>query len=322
MAELNLNARAAELCNRFVDDSEALRIGVRFAACGARLVDCGIQSDGGLEAGRRLAEICLAGLGRVTFVPAPADFPPGPAVMVTTDHPVAGCMASQYAGWQIAREGYFAMGSGPMRAAAAREPLFAKLGIREKPQAAVGILESRKLPTDAICQELAAACSVEAKNLTLLVAPTASTAGSVQVVARSVETALHKLFELGFDLSRVVSGWGVAPLPPVSGDDLVAIGRTNDAVLYGGEVVLWVRGDDASLEAVGPRVPSGASSDHGQAFAAIFERAGRDFYKIDPHLFSPAVVTLANLDTGRSFRFGHTLPRVIHESFDIRQITA
>ena len=322
MAQLILNARAAELCRSFIDDRGLLRIGVENAACGARLIDCGIVDAGGLEAGRRLAEICMAGLGGVRFVPAPAEFPPGPAVMVSTDHPLAACMLSQFAGWQIARDGYFAMGSGPMRIAAAKEPLFVKFGVRENADVAVGILESRKLPTDAICQEIAAACCVEPKNLTLLVAPTASTAGSVQVVARSVETALHKLLELGFDLTRVVSGWGLAPLPPVSGDDLVAIGRTNDAVLYGGEVLLWVRGDDASLEAIGPRIPSGASPDHGQPFAAIFERAGRDFYKIDPHLFSPAVVTLANLDTGRSFRFGHTLPRVIHESFDIRQITA
>jgi methenyltetrahydromethanopterin cyclohydrolase len=152
----------------------------------------------------------------------------------------------------------------------------------------------------------------------LLLAPTASLAGSVQVVARSVETALHKLFELGFDLSRVESGYGTAPLPPASADDLVAIGRTNDAILYGGEVTLFVRGDDASLESVGPKVPSGASSDHGQPFAAIFERYHRDFYKIDPHLFSPARITLSNLDTGRTFSFGRTVPRVIHESFDLR----
>jgi len=50
-------------------------------------------------------------------------------------------------------------------------------------------------------------------------------------------------------------------------------------------------------------------------FAQIFEQHDRDFYQIDPHLFSPAVVRLANLDTGQSFKFGHTLPRVIHESF-------
>ncbi len=140
----------------------------------------------------------------------------------------------------------------------------------------------------------------------------------MQVVARSVETALHKLLELGFDLTRVVAGWGTAPLPPAAPDDLAAIGRTNDAILYGGEVMLWVRGDDHSLAAVGPRVPSSASPDHGQPFATIFARYHHDFYKIDPHLFSPAVVTLANLDTGSTFRFGELHPRVIHESFGIR----
>jgi methenyltetrahydromethanopterin cyclohydrolase len=227
-------------------------------------------------------------------------------------------MASQYAGWQIAAGKYFAMGSGPMRALARKEPLFAKLGYQESAQAAVGVLETRKFPPDELCRKLAEECGVAPGKLTLLAAPTASLAGTVQVVARSVETALHKLFELGFDLARVASGYGTAPLPPASADDLVAIGRTNDAILYGGEVTLYVRGDDASLEQIGPKVPSSASSDHGQPFVTIFERAGRDFYKIDPHLFSPARITLSNLDTGRTFVFGRTLPRVIHESFDLR----
>jgi methenyltetrahydromethanopterin cyclohydrolase len=179
----------------------------------------------------------------------------------------------------------------------------------------VGVLETGKLPNDEVFADLARQCGIEPENLTLLAARTASQAGTVQIVARSVETALHKLHELGFDLARIESGWGVAPLPPPAADDLAGIGRTNDAILYGAEVTLWVRGDDASLQAVGPRVPSGASSDHGEPFARIFERYDRDFYKIDPLLFSPAVVTLANLDTGRSFRFGRVLPEVIERSF-------
>jgi methenyltetrahydromethanopterin cyclohydrolase len=126
---------------------------------------------------------------------------------------------------------------------------------------------------------------------------------------------LHKLFELGFDLHRIESGYGTAPLPPVAGDDLEGIGRTNDAILYGGEVTLWVRGSDADLEAIGPRVPSSASPDFGAPFAEIFARYHRDFYAIDPHLFSPAVVTFVNLDTGHRFRFGRTLPEVIRKSF-------
>jgi methenyltetrahydromethanopterin cyclohydrolase len=315
---LSLNSQAAELCDALLGDHHCLRIAGQNTTSGTRLVDCGISVPGGLEAGRRLAEICLSGLGSVRFVPSSLENTPGLAVLVTTDHPVAACMASQYAGWQVAAGKYFAMGSGPMRALAGKESLFEKIGYSEKADAAVGILEARQLPPDELCQDLARQCGVAPDKLTLLVAPTASLAGTIQVVARSVETALHKLFELGFDLSRVASGFGTAPLPPASADDLAAIGRTNDAILYGGEVTLYVHGDDASLEAIGPKVPSGASADHGQPFAAIFERYQRDFYKIDPHLFSPARITFSNLDTGRSFIYGHTVPRVIHESFDLR----
>lgn len=312
---MQLNVSAAAICGRLIENAERLRVAVGSAPCGVRLVDCGSQAAGGLQAGLAMAEVCLAGLGQVSLVPARDELDCGLAVLVTSDHPVAACMASQYAGWKIGGKDYFAMGSGPMRAAACKETLFEHIGYREQPPVAVGVLETRKAPPDNLCRELAAQCGVAPDQLTLLYAPTASQAGTVQIVARSLETALHKMHELGFDLARVVSGWGLAPLPPVAADDLAAIGRTNDAILYGGEVTLLVRGDDESLETLGPRVPSGASADFGQPFAAIFERYHRDFYKIDPHLFSPARVTFVNLDTGRTLRFGHLLPRVIHESF-------
>ena len=267
-----------------------------------------------------LARICLADLADVSIVPGAVEGLSCPLVQVVTDHPVAACMASQYAGWQISVDlangkKYFAMGSGPMRAAAGREELFDKIGYREASPVAVGVLETRKLPNEEVVNWICERAKVPPSGLSLLVAPTASQAGGVQIVARSVETALHKLHELGFDLSRVMSGYGTAPLPPVAADDLAAIGRTNDAVLYGGRVTLWVRGDDASIESIGPKVPSAASPDHGVPFAEIFERAGCDFYKIDPHLFSPAEVTICNLDTGKTARFGQTAPSVLAKSF-------
>ena len=309
-----LNDRTGRLVDRLLAAADSVRAEVHKIG-GATVIDLGIQARGGLEAGQALAEICLAGLGSAALVPSRPDVWPGPAVSVATDHPVAACMASQYAGWQISVGKYFAMGSGPMRAAAGKEALFDAIGHRERPSRVVGVLETCKLPPPEVVTQIASDCGIEPKMLSLLVAPTASQAGTVQIVARSIETTLHKLFELGFDLSRVESGWGVAPLPPVAADDLTGIGRTNDAILYGAEVTLWVRGDDASLEAIGPRVPSSASSDHGQPFKTIFERYNRNFYDIDPHLFSPAVVTLANLDTGRTHRHGQLVPRLIHESF-------
>jgi len=310
-----LNQRGLELWERMAEEAESLRVRVHEGPKQGRLIDLGINVPGGLEAGRRMAEVALAGLGQVTFVPAAAELGGGPAVMVRTDHPVAACMASQYAGWKIATDDFFAMGSGPMRAAAAVEELFQKIGHTERAEHVVGMLETRQMPGDDVWQLIAEKCGVAPSRVHLLAAPTASQAGTVQVVARSVETALHKLWELGFDLTRIESGWGVAPLPPVAGDDLAAIGRTNDAILYGGNVTLWVRGDDDSLEAIGPDVPSSASPDYGRPFADVFAVYDQDFYRIDPQLFSPAQVTLVNLDTGNSFRFGELRPDVIRQSF-------
>ncbi len=312
---MTLNEMAWNLCDRLEADAPSLRAQVSKSAAGTRLIDCGMQTPGGLEVGRRLAEICLAGLGQVEFETADPAIFRGPTVTVRTDHPVAACMAAQYAGWQIAAEGYFAMGSGPMRAAAGKEPLFDRIGHRERPTHAVGVLEATRFPPEALQCDLARRAGVEPDRLTLLAAPTASLAGTVQVVARSVETALHKLDELGFDLNRVVSGWGTAPLPPVANDQLTALGRTNDAILYGGEVTLWVDAADADLATLGPRVPSSASADHGQPFASIFARYEHDFYRIDPQLFSPAVIRFVNLASGRTSQFGHTLPAVLRESF-------
>ena len=123
------------------------------------------------------------------------------------------------------------------------------------------------------------------------------------------------LHELKFDLNQVVSGFGSAPLPPVAKDELGAIGRTNDAILYGGRVIIWVNGDDDQLADIGPKVPASASPDYGAPFAGIFERYEHDFYKIDPMLFSPAEIVFCNLKSGKAHAFGRTRADVLYRSF-------
>jgi methenyltetrahydromethanopterin cyclohydrolase len=234
---------------------------------------------------------------------------------VWTDHPADACMASQYAGWAITPEGYFAMGSGPLRARARVEKaLYAKLGYAEEASRGVLVLESRILPTDAVAEWVAGKSGVAACALTFAVAPTASLAGGVQVVARVVETGLHKMETLGFDVRRVVSAMGTAPLPPVARNDLRAIGRTNDCVLYGGRASYTVRADDDELETLVTQLPSSASRDYGTPFYDIFKRYDNDFYKIDPLLFSPAEVWLTSASTGRTFHAGSLNPQVLRTS--------
>jgi methenyltetrahydromethanopterin cyclohydrolase len=305
---MTLNEQAWRLADELAASAAGLGINVQRTSAGARLLDCGVVAPGGLGAGLGLARLCLAGRGEVALAP-------GPQVQVHSDQPVLACMASQYAGWQIAAGKFFAMGSGPMRAAYGKEELFQHIPGRESPPVAVGVLETRKLPNDEVVAYLTERLGLAADRLTLACAPAASLAGTIQVVARSLETALHKLHELGFDLTQVVAGFGTAPLPPVAADEIGAIGRTNDAILYGGQVTLWVRSDDERIAEVGPKVPSSASRDHGAPFAEIFERYQRDFYKVDRMLFSPAVIAFNNLKTGRYQAFGRLEPEVLRRSF-------
>jgi methenyltetrahydromethanopterin cyclohydrolase len=310
-----LNQRAWELCDAMVADADKLGIAIITLECGTRLIDCGVTAPGTIEAGRRLAEVCMSGLGSVKLKPWESGQFAKQKVLASPNPTVIACMASQYAGWEIKGDGFFAMGSGPMRAAAGHEKLFDDIGHREKPDCCVGVLEANKLPPESICFEIAAKCGIAPTRLTLLVARTASPAGTVQIVARSVETVLHKLHVLGFSLERIIFGFGTAPLPPIAGDDLTAIGRTNDAILYGAIVWLLVEGDDASLEEIGPRVPSNMSPDYGRPFGEIFKRYNGDFYRIDPMLFSPAKIIFYNVDTQRMFRYGRTEPKLLAESF-------
>lgn len=316
-----LNQRAAALWQSASQQAEKLRIKISDDGDGGVVADFGVDAAGGLAAGVMLARICLADLAEVAIESGDPAVWAGPAVSVRTDHPIEACLASQYAGWQISHEKFFAMGSGPMRGLTGKEDLFkdigypAETGFRHSEELAVGVLETRAIPTDEIAGKIAKDCDVDVRSLLLCVAPTASIAGHVQVVARSVETSLHKLHELNFDMSRIVSGFGTAPLPPIAKEDMQGIGRTNDAILYGGRVTLWVRGDDESLKEVVGQVPSCASKDFGRPFGELFASYDHDFYKIDPHLFSPAAIEFVNLDTGNSFRAGETRAEILAESF-------
>jgi methenyltetrahydromethanopterin cyclohydrolase len=313
---LSLNDRALELADRLAADAEAARVALSTLSNGTRVIDCGAQVAGGFEAGRRFAEICMAGLGTVAYAPLVIGGRWLPGLTVTTDRPAIACLAAQYAGWRLDRDGYFAMCSGPGRALIRAEELYDDIDWEEHASAAVLCLEAREPPPAEVADFVAERSGVPASALTLLMAPTASVAGGVQIAARVVETALHKLHELDFDVRRVAAGFGSCPLPPVAGDDMEAIGRTNDAVLYGGQVHLTVEADDDdALRELVERLPASASSDYGEPFGKVLKDANFDFYTIDPLLFSPAQIRLTSLASGRSFEAGRVNLEVLERSF-------
>jgi methenyltetrahydromethanopterin cyclohydrolase len=310
-----MNARAWDLVDRSVERAIELRLAVHTLRSGGRVVDAGIDVPGGYAAGRMLVELCMGGLGHVEFGSLGIGGDVWAGVLVWTDYPAECCMASQYAGWAINPEGFFAMGSGPLRAKARVEKeLFAKLGYGEDADRGVLVLEGRTRPTDDVAAWVAGKAGLSPEAITFVVAPTASLAGGVQIVARVIETGLHKMDTLGFDVNRVVSAMGSAPLPPTAKSDIRAIGRTNDCILYGGQARYTIRADDDELAHLAERLPASASADYGTPFYDVFKRYDSDFYKIDPLLFSPAEVWLTSATSGRTFHAGRLNPDVLRAS--------
>ncbi len=312
---LSMNERAARLVDALVADAGGLGIEVRTLDSGARVVDCGVQARGGLQAGLGFAAACMGGLGRLDPVPVAVGDRTWPGVGVGTDDPAAACLAAQYAGWKLEHEDFFAMASGPGRALARAEELFEELAWRERADRAVLCLETRQDPPAEIVDKVAERCGVQASSVTFLIAPTASVCGSVQISARVVETALHKLHELGVAPAAVRSGWGCCPIAPVAKNDPAAIGRTNDAVLYGATVNLWIEASDEEAADLAQRLPSAASEAFGTPFGELLAAADWNFYDIDPMLFSPAAVTLTSTESGRAHHGGGLAPDVLERSF-------
>ncbi len=310
----HLNERAFQLCQKSVAESETLGIEVSQIA-GATVLDFAVGRTGTIAGGIRLSEICMSGLADVTLNRSPGGHLSLPVVQVIADFPVQTCIGSQYAGWAVTGDKYFAMCSGPARMLRGKEEILTEYDLRVSASQAVAVFESNELPPEAVVVDFAAACGVEPGQVMLCVARTASFPGTIQVVARSVETTLHKLHEIGFDLSCVKNGVGSAPLPPIGENDLRALGWTNDAILYGGDVNLWVECNDEEILSVSERLPSCSSPDFGEPFLDIFDRFDRDFYKIDKMLFSPAQVLINNLATGNSFLFGELRDDILRASF-------
>ena len=307
---LSVNTQVIPWVDRLLGEALALGVQVARDPSGVCIVDAGIKAPGSIAAGLLVGEICMGGFGSVRLR---SDSAPGwPSwIEVRSSQPVLACLASQYAGWSLAAskeetggKKFFSLGSGPARALAAKEDLFNELGYRDAASRGVLVLEVDRFPPELVLRKLLRDCALAPEALTLILTPTQSAAGTTQVVARVLEVALHKAHTLGFALANIVDGLACAPLPAPSPDGIEAMGRTNDAILYGGRVHLSVRGDDAAARELARALPSRNSAEFGRSFAEIFKAAGFDFYKLDPALFAPAEVWVSNRDSGNTWHGG------------------
>jgi len=313
---MSLNKDALKIFEEIIERSDELECSVSKQSNGTTILDAGIDVPGSNEAGRLVGEICLGGAGKVELSEVTIDDLTLPSVIVTTDKVTEACLCSQYAGWTVTVEKYFAMASGPARALARVEKLYKKLGYTEESDVAVIVLETRESPPENVTEYIAEKCGVPTSGLYVVVAPTACIAGSVQISARVVEVGVHKLHELKYDPWKIRKGRGIAPIAHVAKKDTKAMGITNDCILYAGDTFYDIEpseGDD--LKELIEKVPSSTSEQYGTPFYKLFKSFDFDFYKVDPLLFSPAKISITDITTGTEYNAGALDSGVLKTSF-------
>ena len=317
----SVNKASQPLVDQLVADAKALQLEIHTLSNGTRIVDAGVNCTGGLEAGRLIGEICMGGLGTVTLG-TNSGFENWPwSVNVHAKTPVLSCLGSQYAGWSLSHKSeqgkFFALGSGPGRALAAKEEILKKFAYKDNAESTCIVLEVDSYPPVEIADKVAKDCGINADKLTFILTPTSSLAGVMQIAIRVLEVAMHKAHVLNFPMEKIIDGYGVTPVAPPGGDFMTGMGRTNDAILYGGMVQLFVDCSDEEAEDLANKMPSNTSSDYGRPFGEIFKAYEYDFFKIDPMLFSPAKMIITNAKTGKSYTAGKLNEVMLKTSFGL-----
>jgi methenyltetrahydromethanopterin cyclohydrolase len=314
---LSVNRLAWKLLEKLLDNPELYGVKVSKTDSGTTIVDAGIEAKGGFEAGKLITEICMGGCAKAEITCRSYGEIELPSIFICTNHPVIATLGSQYAGWQINEGGYFAIGSGPARALALKpKEIYREIGYKDDFDKAVVVLETDKPPPPNLIERIAKDCNVSDESLAMILTPTTSVAGATQVAGRIVETGVHKLRKVGLDPNVILYAWGIAPIPPIHPKFANAMARTNDAILYGGIACYSVEYDDEDgLQKMVNETPSKASRDYGKPFLEIFREAGNDFYRIDPNLFTPAVLIVNNLKTGNVLRSGEINAVALLKSF-------
>jgi methenyltetrahydromethanopterin cyclohydrolase len=319
---ISVNEYGLDVFEEMMDSADVLQVGIEELNNGTTIIDVGVEEAGGFEAGLFVARICMADLADLKFNSFDLGKMVVPAVEIVTDHPVTACMASQFAGWRITVKKFFGMGSGPARALSLNpKELYEKIGYEDDANEAVLVLESNSIPDEEVTAEIAKACRVEPEDLYIVVVPTASIAGSVQISARGVETGIHKLESLGFDINCIKHAHGIIPISPLVGDDMKCMGSTNDCIIYCGRTYYTIEYDDVEdLKSYVKKVPSLVSKDYGEPFYVTFKNAGFDFYKVDAGMFAPAEITVNELNSGQTFTSGKINTEVLLKSFGVETL--
>lgn len=319
---VSVNLEAKKTVDLMIKNADELNLAVDVLSNGSTVIDAGVNVTGSFKAGELYTKVCLGGMADVG-ISIPGDLSEKfalPSVKIKTDFPSISTLGSQKAGWSVSVGDFFALGSGPARALALKPAeTYEEIGYKDDADLAILTLEADQLPGTDVTEAIAADSNVSPENVYVLVAPTSSLVGSIQISGRVVENGTYKMLEfLHFDVNKVKHAAGIAPIAPVDPDGLKAMGKTNDAVLFGGRTYYYVESEEGDdIKSMAEKLPSSASAGYGKPFFEVFKEAEFDFYKIDKGMFAPAEVVINDLRTGDTFKAGYVNSELLTKSFGL-----
>lgn len=315
---LSVNRLTMRIVKKLIDQQEEYRVKVEKLACGATVIDTGIEATGGYLTGLKLTEICLGSLAKCWFTYQPYGDLELPTIVVATDHPALSLLGCQLAGWMVRVGDFFAPSSGPARALALKpKKIFEKLGYRDDHNEAVIVMETTKKPTDEVAQKVAAECRITPQNLYIILTTTASMAGSVQVSGRVVETGLYRLEYLGLDPNKVIFASGSAPIMPPHPDVGISTAKEEDALLYGGVGCYVIDEDDAKLIEYIAKAPATAWPEYGKTSYEALRAVNFDWSKLDPSFFTIGKLVITSKKSGKTYVGGKVNPEILRKSVEL-----
>ena len=321
----SMNIAAKKIVDEMVQKADRLKLITKTLNNGTCVIDCGVDAKGSIKGGELFTKVCLGGISDVGIsIPGDlSDIIAMPAVKVKTDFPALSTLGSQKAGWKINVDGYYAIGSGPAQCHKFKDDkIYEICDYTEDSDIAVITLEADTLPNEEVADYIAKECGVKSENLFILVAPTSSLVGSIQISGRAIENGVYKMFEMmDFDVTKITYAAGITPITPVDPDSLKAMGKTNDAIIFGGRTYYYIEPDEGeSLEELAINLPSSACESYGKSFIELFEEADRDFYKMPKEVFAPAEVIVNDMVTGEMFHTGYIDLKRLKESFEVKEV--
>lgn len=319
---VSVNLEAKKTVDLMIKNADELNVAADVLSNGSTVIDAGVNVAGSFKAGELYTKVCLGGLADVG-ISIPGDLSEKfalPSVKIKTDFPAISTLGAQKAGWSVSVGDFFALGSGPARALALKPAeTYEEIGYKDDADIAILTLEADQLPEADVTDAIAKESGVSPEEVYVLVAPTSSLVGSIQISGRVVENGTYKMLEfLHFDVTKVKHAAGIAPIAPVDPDGLKAMGKTNDAVLFGGRTYYYVESEEGDdIKSVAEQLPSSASDGYGKPFFDVFKEAEFDFYKIDKGMFAPAEVVINDLRTGEIFKTGYVNTELLQKSFGL-----